>query len=143
MASINTPIGYRRLNPFPLDADTVVQSIGAIQSTWYEGMVIYEKDSSSLFVVYRNGTSLDTKAVGGGTGSSVSKKAFTIGDGTLKEFIVTHNLGTQDVIIQCRLLGDHNVIEDLVGKKVLNSNEIQINFGSSPPLNGVRVVVIG
>ena len=63
----------------------------------------------------------------------------TIGDGTSKSFVITHNLNTLNVIVQCRLVGTLEQV--LVSNKIIDSNTIQLDFNSTPATNSINVYV--
>lgn len=63
-----------------------------------------------------------------------------IGDGSNTQYTVTHNLNSEDINYSIRNnAGDRDyVIADV---RVIDANNIQINFSSAPTLNQLRVVV--
>jgi phage-related tail fiber protein len=69
------------------------------------------------------------------------KKPFTIGNGSLTQIDVTHNLGTKDVITQVRQVSDDAVVEcDITN---LSTSVVRLNFSVAPSTNALKVVVIG
>jgi hypothetical protein len=75
--------------------------------------------------------------------SGGNKYATSIGDGTHTTYVVTHNLGTQDVVVQ---LYDNNKPNAFVqNAEVQNTspNTITIIFGTAPTANRYTVVIIG
>lgn len=77
-------------------------------------------------------TALDTKT---------SKYTETIGDGTATSIAVTHNLATEDVIVQLREATGNQVVEAMV--TVTSANVVTIGFDSPPASSDIKVVVIG
>lgn len=67
--------------------------------------------------------------------------ATNIGDGVASEFIITHNLGTEDVTVSLRELATKEII--ITDVSVIDSNRIKVMFGSAPTLNQFRVVISG
>jgi hypothetical protein len=75
---------------------------------------------------------------GGGTGSPVFGGIF--GDGVSDTILVTHGLGTEDIVVS---LWNANT-KELVNTEVtiLNVDTLQLNFSIVPPPNTVKVVVM-
>lgn len=69
------------------------------------------------------------------------KYATNIGNGSLKIFTVTHNLGTRDVITS---VYDNSTYENII-TSVANTttNTVSLSFSTAPGSNAYRVVVIG
>jgi len=61
----------------------------------------------------------------------VDKKVFTIGDGKESEFILTHNLGTADIVVSVR---ENKLPGTVVGAEVeiIDTDTIKISFGIRP-----------
>ena len=64
-----------------------------------------------------------------------------IGDGSTTALVVTHNLGTRDVIIQVHDAATWEVVMVDVVKTTTNS--VTITFATAPASNAYRVVIIG
>jgi hypothetical protein len=73
---------------------------------------------------------------------ATGKFAQDIGDGSSTSFTVTHNLGTQDVIVMIREAGSPftKVEADI---QVTDNNNIFISFATAPSVNQYRVIVVG
>jgi len=74
--------------------------------------------------------------------SKTDKYALSIGDGTNTSFTVSHNLGSQDVIVQITESASpfEVVIADV---EVTDANNVEIKFNTAPTSNQYRVIVIG
>jgi len=71
----------------------------------------------------------------------LNKFAETIGDGTTTTFTITHNLNTQDIIIQVKDTETYsNVLVDTSAPTV---NTATVTFAVAPASNSHRVVIIG
>ncbi len=76
--------------------------------------------------------------------SPLTMKTFNIGNGVDVLFTLTHNLGTEDLLVQVRSnVTGQKVYEDLVGKKIINSNQVLISFGAPPATDEYRVIIAG
>lgn len=63
----------------------------------------------------------------------------SIGDGSTTAIAVTHNLGTEDVIVQ---LFDNSTKETVYADVSRNSvNQVTVTFASAPALNAIRVLI--
>ena len=74
-------------------------------------------------------------------GTYTRKYAANIGDGTNATIRVTHNLGTEDVIVAVREVATKQVV--MADIQIYDSNNIDILFASAPASGAYRVVVIG
>ena len=70
--------------------------------------------------------------------------AATVGDGTASAFTVTHGLNSRDVIVQTWQINPDGT-RDLVtvAPRVLDQNQVRIDFGSTVPAVGEFRVVVG
>jgi hypothetical protein len=69
------------------------------------------------------------------------KYSTSIGDGAATSYVVTHNLGSKDVLVQCRYVStDAQVIADITNT---STTTCTIVFAAAPTTNQIRVVVIG
>jgi len=99
--------------------------------------------STGLAVQLPSGSGLKTDS----TGLSIDKTQVptkfvqTIGDGTATTFTITHNLNTQDIIIQVKDTATYStVLADTAAPTV---NTATITFAVAPASNSYRVVIIG
>jgi hypothetical protein len=75
-------------------------------------------------------------------GSPTNSYFETIGDGAADEYVITHNLGTRDIFVQCRNSGSpYENIE--VRWEATSTNTATLIFTAVPASNSVRVGVIG
>ena len=83
-------------------------------------------------------SALETKLV---TDSFTKKVSASVGNGSNLSFEVTHNLNTEDVIVQVFDNATHDTVEtDVVRTSV---NVVTVSFTTAPASNAYRVVVIG
>jgi len=97
---------------------------------------IYFDNSAGIWKVIDGATSsLQTFAL-------VRKFSQTIGDGTAKDFTITHNLNTQDVNFSIRLTASDfsGVITDW---KAATVNTVTVHFNKIPTSNQYRVTITG
>ena len=75
-------------------------------------------------------------------GNKTDKFVKVIGDGANKEFIVNHNLNTQDVIVAVRenIAPFSQVLADI---ELTDENNVKINFAKAPEQDKYKVIVIG
>lgn len=66
--------------------------------------------------------------------------AVNVGDGVASSYVVTHNLGTRDVMVTT-YLNASPWTETLVQVEHTSTNSVTVTFGSPPALNAWRVVV--
>jgi hypothetical protein len=74
-------------------------------------------------------------------GSGVSKYSQTFGDGSATSYVITHNLGTKDVIVQVYSLTSPYAVQ-AVTIQMTSANTVTIVFGVAPAANSMRVVVL-
>lgn len=90
--------------------------------------------ASSGIIVNGSGVSIDTTIV-------ARKFSTSIGNGAATSIAVTHNLGTKDVSVTCRLVStDEMIITDWVAT---DTNTVTLTFATAPAAASVRVTVIG
>jgi len=65
----------------------------------------------------------------------------TIGDNITNPIIITHNLGTQDLITSVRDLGNNELIE--VETIATDTNTCILTFTTTPTINQYRITIIG
>lgn len=78
----------------------------------------------------------------GADGQPQGMYAATIGNGVATTITVTHNLGTQDLIVGFRLVSTGEVV-DVDPIVHLSDNSFSVTFATAPAASSVRVVVIG
>lgn len=75
------------------------------------------------------------------THNHTTKYATTIGDGTASDFVITHNLGTDDVVVGIKEIATKEMwITDV---EYTSINSITVRFGFKPTAGQFRVTVIG
>jgi len=82
-----------------------------------------------------SGVSLDTTVV-------AKKYSATIGDGSAASIVVTHGLGTQDVIMAVRLAGTPYSVVDC-DMQATTTNTATFGFAAAPAVGAYRVTVVG
>lgn len=131
------------------------------------GRIAVNADSIDIDAGYKGQASIDTVGVittgtwqgdaisvsKGGTGATTAQQARvnlgattkfaqSIGDGASTSIAVTHNLGTQDVVVMLRESGaPFSKVEADV--QITDNNSILINFAVAPTANQYRVVIVG
>ena len=85
-------------------------------------------------------TALVFVAVGSGNGS-VNKYAASIGNGSATQITVTHNLNSEDVSVTLREASG-NKEAAITTWRVIDSNNVRLDFAVAPTTNQYRVVVI-
>jgi hypothetical protein len=74
--------------------------------------------------------------------STIKKFTQDIGDGTSTDIVVTHNLGTRDVVVSVyENSAPYSVVNTNV--EITDDNTITVKFTTAPTNNQYRVVVIG
>lgn len=65
--------------------------------------------------------------------------AANIGNGSATSYVVTHSLGTVDVIV---MLKDNSTLEEVIADVVItDTNNVTVSFASAPALNAYRVII--
>jgi hypothetical protein len=65
--------------------------------------------------------------------------AANIGNGSATSYVVTHSLGTVDVIV---MLKDNSTLEEVIADVVItDANNVTVSFASAPALNAYRVII--
>jgi len=85
---------------------------------------------------------LDTRidALEAASGSAIFKQ--DVGDGAASTFTITHNLGTQDVIVQVMRKSDFQIVNPVI--KAPTTNTVTLDFGATTPASAsYRVIVDG
>jgi hypothetical protein len=75
-------------------------------------------------------------------GLKTGKFSQVIGNGATKEFTITHNLNSTDVIAMVRE-NSAPFAEVLVDKEYFDVNKVKLIFGDAPKINEFKVIVIG
>lgn len=100
--------------------------------------VLYEDAGPIHFLVY-TAISSSEALIGLGTGVETVRFTDTVGDGVATQFTVTHNLGSENVVVQVRDSDGH--IVNLTGVQILGANSIKISFATPPSLDEYTVVI--
>jgi hypothetical protein len=65
--------------------------------------------------------------------------AANVGNGSATSYVVTHSLGTVDVIV---MLKDNSTLEEVIADVVItDANNVTVSFASAPALNAYRVII--
>lgn len=84
---------------------------------------------------------LDCDGNGNG-GPQIRTYETIVGDGQQTDFLIQHNLGTQDVLITARNLNTGEQLTDLT-VVANNVNSTLVRFDTAPAAQSVRVFVLG
>lgn len=97
---------------------------------------------SATLAIGSGGTNA-TSAAGARTNlGATGKYAQTFGDGSTTSYVITHNLGTSDVVVSTNYVGSpFQVVYCEV--QITSTNTITLVFAVAPATNTLRVVVIG
>jgi hypothetical protein len=124
----------------------IVSGSNSLSAVYNDALNILTFDTTLATTSYMSKTSglavdisaLETKLV---TDSFTKKYSASIGNGALTSIAVTHNLGTEDVIVQVFDNSTHDTVEADVVRT--NTNTVTVSFSTAPSTNAYRVVVIG
>jgi hypothetical protein len=65
--------------------------------------------------------------------------AANVGNGSATSYVVTHSLGTVDVIV---MLKDNSTLEEVIADVVItDANNVTVSFANAPALNAYRVII--
>lgn len=111
---------------------TSINTLGTVTTgTW---------QASTIAVAY-GGTGATTAAGARANLGATGKYARDIGDGSATTFTVTHNLGSQDVVVQVREKATNQVV--MCDIEHTDANNVKLYFATAPSTNQYRVVVVG
>lgn len=92
--------------------------------------------------VANGGTNATTTAAAKTSLGFTTKYSADVGDNTNTVFVITHNLGTRDVLVQVRYAsGTYALVETDV--EMTSTNTITLRFNVAPTTNQFRVTIIG
>lgn len=112
---------------------TSIDTVGTISTGTWEGDAV---------AVAHGGTGA-TDADGAKTNLGFTTRyAVNVGNGTNTSFVITHNLGTRDCIVQVRETGG-SYAQVQVDVEYTTTNSVTLEFASAPSANAYRVIVIG
>lgn len=112
----------------------------ALNTNIVPGQFIITTDGHKLYVDIAENNRIE---IGGSSSDnpSVSKYTTTIGNGSTKTFTITHNLGTQDIIVSGIALASNSNI--WLEYTITNDNSISITFDAAPASNSIKIIIIG
>jgi len=128
------------------DTDWKIQQSGGT----YERIATYEDSVEDVIVQETGASGISITETLSGTGNRIKtydlavnlddlRFKASIGDGSTTAIAVTHNLGTEDVIVQ---LFDNSTKETVYADVVRNSvNQITVSFATAPSSAAIRVLV--
>lgn len=133
-----------------LRIDGVVATYSALPSSRPDGDVWLVQADNKLYVRMggawpANGSGIPLRGPQGDPGLDGQPQgmyAGTIGNGVLTTIPVTHNRGTQDLIVGFRLVSTGEVV-DVDPIVHLDNNSFSVTFATAPATDSIRVVVIG
>lgn len=108
--------------------------------TW--GISISGNAATATNVAWSGVTSKPTTLSGYGITDATKKYSVNVGDGTALSYVITHNLGTRDVIVQVYTnSGAYATVECDV--ELTSTTTATLRFAVAPTANQYRVVVVG
>jgi len=128
------------------DTDWKIQQSGGT----YERIATYEDSVEDVIVQETGASGISITETLSGTGNRIKtydlavnlddlRFKASIGDGSTTSIAVTHNLGTEDVIVQ---LFDNSTKETVYADVTRNSvNQVTVAFASAPASNAIRVLI--
>ncbi|QLH52738.1 MAG: hypothetical protein CH6_0013 [Candidatus Kapaibacterium sp.] len=124
-------------------SDTLrVKDGGITEEKIANGAVNLATKVTGTLPISNGGTGATTAAGARANLGATGKYATTIGDGSTTNFVVNHNLGTMDVVVQIyRNSSPYDVV--LTDVEITNANSVTIRFAVAPSSNQFRVVVVG
>ena len=131
---------------------TVTAAAGTLTGTTLNSTVVNSSLTSLGTVTTGVWAATDVAVAHGGTGASdaagaktnlgfMTRYAATIGDNTNTAIAVTHNLGTEDVIVEVYDASTKETVICDVDRT--GTNEVTLTFSAAPATNSLRVVIIG
>jgi hypothetical protein len=152
MAGLGLPLGFERLNSFPLDYSSVFETLNDLQNyvssnpIAYEGQICYVKDENKSYVIIDALGALALQEVGAGS-SVVENVVYTTGDQSIsgiKTFVDGINVGdpstpsTNTLYVRSGEVGINN--DDPQG--ALDVSGLAL-FSERPLVNGTGVLLSG
>lgn len=111
---------------------TSITTLGSVTSgTW----------NATTISVSKGGTGATTASAARANLGATSKYASDIGNGSATSFVVTHGLGSQDVVVNVREKSTNQMI--MADVEYTDANSIRVSFGSAPAASSYRVVIVG
>lgn len=131
---------------------TVTAAAGTLTGTTLNSTVVNSSLTSLGTITTGVWAATDVAVAHGGTGASdaagaktnlgfMTRYAATIGDNANTVIAVTHNLGTEDVIVEVYDASTKETVICDVDRT--GTNEVTLTFSAAPATNSLRVVIIG
>jgi hypothetical protein len=123
-------------------ASIVVSGTGIVEATQVQAVVVSATPPTAGQVL----TATSSTAANWQSPTASGSYATTIGDGSSLVYTVTHNLGTEDIVVEVHTIPTGSPPfageMEIVDVTIVDANTVTVTYGVAPALNSERVVVL-